>query len=345
MGIFLESVPEFASQTERTAFWSGLDGDSVIVIARAGDPPLPTLADRVSLRAVFGGRIAHRVGDARLNVDDDAFLVVNAQSTASVALPADETYTYCAIYFSEATLKHCLGRVAGTSRGETVGFIERLRPYEPAVASLIRAFAGAGDAAASTSRETWERRAEELLTALLAARRRECDHVISLTHARERTRHEIYRRVSDSTDHLLSHYDEPLQLKLLADVACLAKFHYLRMFVAVHGITPMEYLRCKRVAVASRLLLAESAPLGVIARRVGIADRSTLLRLFIDYRATTPDQYRRDLQGRGPEAVPDSLLSDLVRARAQSKLRPVPSHPVAVGVPAEAGYRRFATPE
>ena len=345
MGIYLDSVPEFSSESERAAFWSGLDADTVIVVARAANTTLPALADRVSLRAAFGGRIAHRLGDARLNVDDDAFLVLNAHTAATVALSVDQPVTYCAIYFSDATLKRCLGRTGSTDRGDTVGFIERLRPYEPGVAPLIRAFAGAGDSSGSTSRESWERRAEDLLTALLAARRRECDHVMSLTHARERTRHEIYRRVSDSTDYLLSHYDEPLQLKQLADVACLAKFHYLRMFVAVHGITPMEYLRCKRVAVASRLLLAESAPLGVIARRVGIADRSTLLRLFIDYRDTTPDQYRRDLQGRGAEVVPDSLLSDLVRARLQSKLRPVPSHPVAVDVPAEAGYRRFASAE
>jgi AraC-like DNA-binding protein len=341
MGIYLGSVPEFAGEAERAAFWSGLDGDTVVVAGGAAHPVVP---ERVSLRAVFGGRVAHRVGDARLTVDDDSFLVLNPHSPLSLGATDSPGARYCAIYFSPATLRHALGRADSAHRGDTVGFIERLRPYEPGVASLVRAFADAGAAASAIGRDAWERRAEDLLCALLAARRRESEHILSLGHARERTRHEIYRRVAESTDYLLSHYDEPLQLKQLADVACLAKFHYLRMFVAVHGITPMEYLRCKRVAVASRLLLAESAPLGTIARRVGIADRSTLLRLFIDYRGTTPDQYRRDLQGHGAESVPDSLLADLVRARQQSKLQPRPSHPVAVDVPAEAGYRRVATP-
>ncbi len=345
MGIGLDHIPDFSSDVQRSEYWAARENDSIVVVVRPGMAVPTGLPDRLSLRAAFGGRLVHKVGDARLGVDDDVFLVTNARTAVQVSGTAEYGCTYLSLHFSEPTLRRCLQKFPAAAIGqrETVGFLERLRPHEPGIAPLIRAFASGAALTAPDDRAAWERRAEELLLALLAARRRDTEHVASLAHARERTRHEIYRRVYESTDYLLSHYDEPLQLKQLADVACLAKFHYLRMFVAVHGVTPMEYLRCKRVAVASRLLLADAAPLGAIAKRVGVADRSTLLRLFIDYRATTPDQYRRDHASRGPESVPDNLLLDLVSARAQSKTVATPAPAPALAAEPEQGYPRFAT--
>ena len=180
---------------------------------------------------------------------------------------------------------------------------------------------------------------------MLTERHLERERIGALAHARARTRQEIYRRVSAATDYLLTHYDEPVNLQQLADVACLAKFHFLRMFVAVHQVTPMEYLRCKRVAVASRLLKSDGASLGIVARQVGVADRSTLLRLFIDYRGTTPDQYRRSLRSNATHASEDTLLADLVAARVSSKKEEAAAPRITEGRAAHVGELREATPE
>lgn len=327
MGLVLQHTPVFAGESERSAFWQANAADTLFVSTHSPHALEPA-AGRLSVRAAFGGRVTHVIGATRRHVDDDTYLVVNSATSCDTAARPDTTVTYCAVYFSEATVQRCLANFEGqlfqhsgpASASPGALFSERLRPHDRRVTPLLRALATRTDGATSDStRALWEARAEELLLALLAERQQERERVGALAQARARTRQEIFRRVSDATDYLLSRYDEPITLQQLADVACLAKFHFLRMFVAVHDLTPMEYLRCKRVAAASRLLKAEQVSLSRVARQVGVADRSTLLRLFIDYRGTTPDQYRRGLRAGTLAGSEDSLLADLVQARRSAK--------------------------
>jgi len=337
MGIVLHQLPSLATDSERADFWAPLSQDSVFVWTRAARLAQGASPGRVSVRAAFGGRALHVMGDARVQVDDDTYLVVNPGTACETHAEAEAPLGYVAVYFSDTTLKRCLadynghvfnGNAAGGAIAESAGalFSEHLRLHDRRVSPLLRAIANAPQAGDREAMRTlWEDRAEELLRALLTERHLERERVAALAHARVRTRQEIHRRVSAATDYLLSHYDEPVNLQQLADVACLAKFHFLRMFVAVHRVTPMEYLRCKRVAVASRLLRTDGVALGVIAKQVGVADRSTLLRLFIDYRGTTPDQYRRGLRNAATPTTDDCLLAELVAARAGSKTQELPT--------------------
>ena len=358
MGIVLHQLPELATDSDRSEFWSSFAGDTVVVWGKTAHLAPPAVAGRLSLRAAFGGRVLHSFGDARLQVDDDAYLILNPTTACEAHYESDTPVTYCAVYFSDATLKRCLAEYNGHvfnghangngAVAEAAGplFSERLRPQDRRVSPLIHAIATGPDTSdREASRAAWEARAEELLRAMLTERHLERERIGALAHARARTRQEIYRRVSAATDYLLTHYDEPVNLQQLADVACLAKFHFLRMFVAVHQVTPMEYLRCKRVAVASRLLKSDGASLGIVARQVGVADRSTLLRLFIDYRGTTPDQYRRSLRSNATHASEDTLLADLVAARVSSKKEEAAAPRITEGRAAHVGELREATPE
>lgn len=356
MGILLHQLPELATDADRTELWSSVSGDTVFVLTKAAHLAQAALAGRLSLRAAFGGRVAQSFGDSRVHVDDDCYLILNPGTACETHYQSDTPVNYCAVYFSDATLKRCLadynGHVFnGNGNGavaEAAGalFSEHLRPQDRRVTPLIRALPTNSDATdREASRAAWESRAEDLLRAMLTERHLERERVGALAHARARTRQEIYRRVSAATDYLLTHYDEQVNLQQLADVACLAKFHFLRMFVAVHRVTPMEYLRCKRVAVASRLLKSDGASLGVVARQVGVADRSTLLRLFIDYRGTTPDQYRRSLRAAGTPATEDALLADLVAARVSAKTEEVIAPRIPDARATHAAELREAMPE
>ena len=86
-------------------------------------------------------------------------------------------------------------------------------------------------------------------------------------------RREIHRRVSLATDYLHSNYRRQLDLDALAKADCLSKYHFLRLFTLVHGITPHQYLLRKRAKAALRLL--QTTPLDVIeiASSVGFAQR------------------------------------------------------------------------
>jgi catechol 2,3-dioxygenase-like lactoylglutathione lyase family enzyme len=57
-------------------------------------------------------------------------------------------------------------------------------------------------------------------------------------------------------DHVDRHYREPLDLDVLAAVASVSKYHFVRCFEATYGETPMRYLTRRRIERAQDLLRA-----------------------------------------------------------------------------------------
>ena len=73
-------------------------------------------------------------------------------------------------------------------------------------------------------------------------------------------------------------YERDIGLAEMARAACLSKFHFLRLFTELHGITPHAYLQRKRAKAAARLLESSSLGAGQVAERVGFNSRSTMAR-------------------------------------------------------------------
>ncbi|MEY2459942.1 MAG: hypothetical protein QOG30_1772, partial [Acidimicrobiaceae bacterium] len=57
-------------------------------------------------------------------------------------------------------------------------------------------------------------------------------------------------------DHADRSYAGPLTLEEMAAVACLSKYHFLRLFRATYGMTPMGYVSKRRIERAQDLLRA-----------------------------------------------------------------------------------------
>ena len=116
---------------------------------------------------------------------------------------------------------------------------------------------------------------------------------------RAATRREVYRRVSLATDLLHSNYAKGVDLTTLAQTANMSKYHFLRLFKLVHGLTPHTYLQRKRISVAVRLLESTRLTVREVAVNVGFADDSTLVRQMRRWTRHTPRQVRaRVLDGR-----------------------------------------------
>ncbi len=86
---------------------------------------------------------------------------------------------------------------------------------------------------------------------------------------------------------------EAIALDRLAAVAELSKFHFLRQFSHVVGMTPGAYLRTLRMCQAGRLLRSSETPILDIAAAVGFADHPSFSRAFARYMGVTPSDYRR----------------------------------------------------
>jgi AraC-like DNA-binding protein len=83
------------------------------------------------------------------------------------------------------------------------------------------------------------------------------------------------RRVLRALRHIEEHGEEPLSLDDLAAVACMSKFHFLRCFRAVAGVTPHQYLLALRLRRAAWRLRTSAAPISAIAFESGFGDLST----------------------------------------------------------------------
>ena len=59
------------------------------------------------------------------------------------------------------------------------------------------------------------------------------------------------QRVNRAIDHIVGHLDEPLRLRELARVALLSPFHFHRVFQALIGSTPADFVQRLRLDTAS----------------------------------------------------------------------------------------------
>jgi AraC-like DNA-binding protein len=91
---------------------------------------------------------------------------------------------------------------------------------------------------------------------------------------------------------LEAHSDEPLTLAALARTAGLSRYHFLRTFKHVTGVTPHQWLLRARLRDAARRLASSRTPVTDIALDVGFNDLSNFIRTFRAEFGVSPRTYR-----------------------------------------------------
>ncbi len=82
-------------------------------------------------------------------------------------------------------------------------------------------------------------------------------------------------------------------LESLARSAGLSKFHFLRKYRSLAGVSPADDVRRIRLSLAKDLLLSTDEPLKNIAEKSGLSNETTLCRLFQKYYQRPPGQFRK----------------------------------------------------
>lgn len=85
---------------------------------------------------------------------------------------------------------------------------------------------------------------------------------------------------------------EPLRLNEMAQIAGLSRYHFLRTFKAVTGITPHQWLLRARLRDAAHRLATSRDPVTEIALDVGFEDLSNFIRTFRAEFGISPSRYR-----------------------------------------------------
>ncbi len=82
-------------------------------------------------------------------------------------------------------------------------------------------------------------------------------------------------------------------LDSLAKSAGLSKFHFLRKYRQLAGVSPADDVRRIRLSFAKDLLISTDKPLKSIAEESGLSNETTLCRLFQRYYKKSPGKFRK----------------------------------------------------
>jgi len=103
-------------------------------------------------------------------------------------------------------------------------------------------------------------------------------------------RHE--RRITEILRWIEAEPDEPVTLAGLARRAAMSRYHFLRTFRAVSGMTPYQFLLAQRMRRAAARLRQTTDPISAIAYEAGFNDLSTFNRRFRRIMSITPGAWR-----------------------------------------------------
>jgi AraC family transcriptional regulator len=101
------------------------------------------------------------------------------------------------------------------------------------------------------------------------------------------------RAMSRVLAHIEGNLGESLTLGALADVACMSRFHFARMFRLTTGFSPMAYVLHQRVERARQRLGEGRRRLSDLAAELGFCDQSHFTRIFRRTTGYTPRDYAR----------------------------------------------------
>jgi AraC-like DNA-binding protein len=101
------------------------------------------------------------------------------------------------------------------------------------------------------------------------------------------------RRVSRVLRHVEAHGEEPLDLAALAGIACMSKYHFLRTFHRILGVTPHQFLLGLRLRRAAIKLCTTALPVSAIAFDSGFGDLSAFNGRFRRVFGASPVAFRR----------------------------------------------------
>lgn len=111
----------------------------------------------------------------------------------------------------------------------------------------------------------------------------------------------VHGRIEKVRLYMEQHFAEPLGVDDLAALCGLSKYHFIRVFRAVTGSAPGEYLRLFRINRAKEWLIGTDLPVSEIAARTGFGESKILIGALKKAAGMTPLQYRSAYAGKKTE--------------------------------------------
>lgn len=99
-------------------------------------------------------------------------------------------------------------------------------------------------------------------------------------------------RIQKVISHIRKNIYTLIDIDSLAEISCVSKDHFIRLFKKEIGTTPLQYINQKKIEKAQLILITDNMPVKNIAYLLAYEDHSYFNRLFKKVTGTTPQQYR-----------------------------------------------------
>jgi AraC family transcriptional regulator len=259
------------------AEWSASE---YICTAGPADRPFEERHEQFSIAAVIEGSFNYRGDTGGALLHPGAFLLGNAAACYACGHDHSTGDRCIAFHFAPAYFAEVAASVAGSGQFR---FPTAMLPALPALLPwLVRIEALTARADGLEIEEAVPQLVEAAIGALSAT--------LPLP-ARASARDE--RRIGDALRYIELHAADAVDLETLAGVAIMSKYHFLRTFRRIVGMTPYRFLLGVRMRRAAVRLATSSAPVSTIALDAGFADLSTFNARFRSVFGTSPTLYRR----------------------------------------------------
>ena len=139
---------------------------------------------------------------------------------------------------------------------------------------------------------------EYFLARILELLLQENDEIIELQKnvpvVKKYVKEEIFKRLNIAKDYMISNFNQNFDLETVCKVAHFSKFHFLRLFKQIYGITPQNFIINIRLNYAKKLLMNSNHSLQDIAELIGYENHASLSRIFKKQLLISPSQYRKN---------------------------------------------------
>jgi AraC family transcriptional regulator len=252
------------------------------VICHAGpqDRPFEELHTSVSIGAVVAGSFNYSCPEGTALLAPGSLLLGNAGGCFKCGHEHSVGDRCIAFHYHPDFFAEIAASVAGSARFR---FTAAALPALRATAAPIARAAAAADGAAGIA-------LDELVIAM-------AERVIGVSAGAHEapmapSAHDE-RRISRALRHIEDNAADAIDLEALAAVACMSKYHFLRCFRRIVGVTPHQFLLRVRLQRAAVALKRSAAPVSAIAFDCGFGDLSTFNAQFRAAFGAAPKAFRR----------------------------------------------------
>jgi AraC family transcriptional regulator len=273
---------------------------NVIINAQSLSEHRPDIKGTLSLFSNIKGQSTASAEGYAVTIPEDYFFITNNKQEYSLDIESAKPVETFNIHFSETLLQDLSDALQQkqsallddpTAQKPTLTFYNKLYRKDETFNRIVARLKYKASVHDLSDMEQ-----EELLTGLLFHLIEQNTHigkqVNTLDAEKASTREELYRRLIRTTDYMAAHYARELSLDELANVACLSKFHFIRLFKTVFRQSPHQYITTLRMLEAGKLLRHSSFEVQQIGTLVGYDNNSSFSRAFLKHSGVSPLAFR-----------------------------------------------------